>query len=194
MSERPITIRRVAVIVAEDYGSSLALLRGASRRPVDTFPRQVAMYLAHCHLGQSLTEIGRFFDRDHTTVIHAIKVVADKAQADLALKDRLHRLGERINAAEAEILAGAWVAPELKPPPGPRALPPIAVVMAPIEASKDPRVRRVLDAVRGYVESRRALSDAQYSRGEAGARRRVETEYALLDRAYSDFAAGRDRS
>ena len=40
--------------------------------------RQVAMYLAHVACGLSLTETGRLFGRDRTTVAHACSVVEDR--------------------------------------------------------------------------------------------------------------------
>ncbi|MGF3022626.1 helix-turn-helix domain-containing protein [Methylobacterium aquaticum] len=193
MSERLITIRHVAVIVAQDYGTSLAQMRGPARKSVDVTPRQIAMYLAHHLIGRSLPAIGRYFNRGHTTVLHAIRAVTEDARQDHVLAGRLLDLEERINAADRRIEPEPTPStPVVGPEPSP--LLPITIVMAPIQASDDPRVRRVIDAVRGYVESRRALSDAAYTRGEAGARRRVETEYALLDRAWSAYAAGRDRS
>lgn len=185
-----LTIRHVAVIVAEDYGASLALLRGIGRRADVAHARQVAMYLAHHHVGQSASEIGRFFNRDHTTALHAIKTVTRKAEQDDALKDRLQCLGARINTAEGEILARVWIPPE----PEPEAQAPVTVVVAPLPATDEPGARRVLDAVRGYIDSRKALRDAAYTRGEPGARRRVETEYALLARAWDAYAADRGRS
>lgn len=39
--------------------------------------RQVAMYLAHVACGMSLTEVGRTFARDRTTVSHACGVIED---------------------------------------------------------------------------------------------------------------------
>lgn len=39
--------------------------------------RQVAMYLAHVTCGMSLTEVGRTFARDRTTVSHACGVIED---------------------------------------------------------------------------------------------------------------------
>lgn len=190
MTERRLTIRHIAQIVASDYDASLALIRGHGRKADVVHVRQVAMYLAHHHTGQSLPQIGLWFRRDHTTVLHAVRTVTTKAQQDDALRDRLRTLGERINAAEGEILAGMWVPPELKC----EALPPVVAAMTPPRAGDDPSARRVLDAVRGYVESRKALKDAEHTRGEFGARRQVEAEYALLDRAWHDYAAGRDRS
>ncbi|MGI9421997.1 MAG: helix-turn-helix domain-containing protein [Hyphomicrobiaceae bacterium] len=39
--------------------------------------RQVAMYLAHVGCGLSLTEVGRLFERDRTTVAHACHVIEE---------------------------------------------------------------------------------------------------------------------
>ena len=46
--------------------------------PPSAFARQVAMYLAHVACGLSLTEVGRLFARDRTTVAHACTVVEDR--------------------------------------------------------------------------------------------------------------------
>jgi chromosomal replication initiator protein len=46
-------------------------------------PRQVAMYLAKQLTSRSLPEIGRRFgNRDHTTVMHAVKTVSDLMARD----------------------------------------------------------------------------------------------------------------
>lgn len=42
------------------------------------FARQVAMYLAHVACRMTLTEVGRLFGRDRTTVAHACAVVEDR--------------------------------------------------------------------------------------------------------------------
>ncbi|MCB1547710.1 MAG: chromosomal replication initiator DnaA [Hyphomicrobiaceae bacterium] len=42
------------------------------------FARQVAMYLAHVGGGLTLTEVGRLFRRDRTTVAHACMIVEDR--------------------------------------------------------------------------------------------------------------------
>jgi hypothetical protein len=54
-------------------------LRRATRgRARVALARQVAMYLAHVGCGLSLTETGRLFDRDRTTVAHACGVIEDR--------------------------------------------------------------------------------------------------------------------
>lgn len=48
------------------------------RRRMLCHARQIAMYVCHVVLGLSLSEIGRAFDRDRTTVAHACHVVEDR--------------------------------------------------------------------------------------------------------------------
>ena len=46
-------------------------------------PRQIAMYLAKQHTVNSLPDIGRkFSNRDHTTVIHAVKKIEELMKKD----------------------------------------------------------------------------------------------------------------
>ena len=54
------------------------ILRGPSRLKNDCHARQDA-WLEIYHEGYSMPRIGRFFNRDHTTVLHGIK--AAKARA-----------------------------------------------------------------------------------------------------------------
>ena len=54
-------------------------LRASTRRSTRTaFARQVAMYLAHVVCGMTLTDTGRLFGRDRTTVAHACGVIEDR--------------------------------------------------------------------------------------------------------------------
>jgi chromosomal replication initiation ATPase DnaA len=69
--------------------------RGAARI---AFARQVAMYVAHVWLGLSLSEVGRRFGRDRTTVAHACGLVEDRRDDPL--------LDSTLNVIETA--AGAW--------------------------------------------------------------------------------------
>ena len=56
-------------------------------------PRQIAMYLAKKLTTRSLPEIGRrFANRDHTTVIHAVKTISRLSEQDDEMKKILVRL------------------------------------------------------------------------------------------------------
>ena len=65
--------------VAQVFGIRHAELFRATRgkAPV-ALARQVAMYLAHVACGLSLTDTGRLFGRDRTTVAHACGVIEDR--------------------------------------------------------------------------------------------------------------------
>lgn len=71
--------RLIESLVAAALGIGIADLRGESRgRAAVAFARQTAMYLAHVHFGLSLSEVGRTFGRDRTTVAHACARVEDR--------------------------------------------------------------------------------------------------------------------
>lgn len=93
--------RVVASVFAVD--STLLKLPTRGRRPVAE-ARQVAMYLAHVACSQSLTSVGRIFERDRTTVAHAGKRVEDRRE-DLefdAAIDLLERTIRMIHLQEAD--------------------------------------------------------------------------------------------
>lgn len=76
-------------VIASAHRVDIAKLRAPTRQcaPV-AFARQIAMYLAHISRGLTLTEVGRCFERDRTTVAHACRLVEDNRdvpEIDLAL-------------------------------------------------------------------------------------------------------------
>lgn len=75
------SIVAIAAAVAQEHGVSIAELRGLSRTKHITDARQEACYMAHKILGAQPTYIGRFFNRDRTTVIHAIKKLQQRERA-----------------------------------------------------------------------------------------------------------------
>ena len=71
--------RFIECLVAAALGIGLAELRAGSRgRATAALARQTAMYLAHVHFGISLSQVGRTFGRDRTTVAHACARVEDR--------------------------------------------------------------------------------------------------------------------
>ena len=56
-------------------------------------PRQIAMYLAKKLTTRSLPEIGRkFANRDHTTVIHAVKTIEKLYQNNEEIKKNIEEI------------------------------------------------------------------------------------------------------
>ena len=69
--------RVIASIYEIDVAHLLAPTRGNA---TIALARQVAMYLAHVGCGLTLTEVGRQFGRDRTTVAHACEVVEERRE------------------------------------------------------------------------------------------------------------------
>lgn len=68
------------------------------------FARQVAMYLAHTKFGISFTEVGRYFQRDRSTVAHACGLVEDRrddAEFDADLSRMEHLVDTAMEGASA---------------------------------------------------------------------------------------------
>jgi hypothetical protein len=72
-----VTVRLVANIVALAFDVSTDEIFSELRRPRIVRPRQIAMAIAHHYLrgrvNGTYPAIGRAFDRDHTTVLHAVR-------------------------------------------------------------------------------------------------------------------------
>ncbi len=69
---------RVATLVARDRMIHKPLLFNRSRCQANAArARQLAMYLTHVVLGQSLTAVGAAFGRDRTTVSYACALIED---------------------------------------------------------------------------------------------------------------------
>jgi len=81
--DRRVTIEEIQKRVADYYNIRVAEMGSARRSQMVARPRQVAMSLAKRLTSRSLPEIGRKFgNRDHTTVMHAIKKVDQLSQSD----------------------------------------------------------------------------------------------------------------
>lgn len=70
-----VKISDVRKTVGRYYDVPCAEMLGPKRNRHYARPRQLAMYFARVYTGQSFPAIGRHFNRDHTTVIHACKRV-----------------------------------------------------------------------------------------------------------------------
>lgn len=95
----PPKIERIQRAVARRYEISVMDLVSQRRTVRVAFPRQIAMYLAKTMTPRSFPEIGRRFgNRDHTTVIHAVRKIEGKIKTDPALAAEIDDLRREILA------------------------------------------------------------------------------------------------
>lgn len=73
------TIAEIQIAVADYYGISPLHMTSKSREWRYSHPRQLAMLIARELTASSLPEIGRRFgQRDHTTVLHALRATSER--------------------------------------------------------------------------------------------------------------------
>jgi chromosomal replication initiator protein len=90
---RRIKIEDILRIVSRHFGVSRGDLLSQRRHRSVVWPRQIGMYLAKQLTQRSLPEIGRRFgDRDHTTVLHAIRKIEGQIAGNPRLKDEIEEL------------------------------------------------------------------------------------------------------
>ncbi len=93
LQERLVTIENIQKTVAEYYKIRVADLLSRRRSRSITRPRQVAMALAKELTNHSLPEIGDAFGgRDHTTVLHACRVVKELRESQTRLAEEYQNL------------------------------------------------------------------------------------------------------
>lgn len=88
LQDKLVTVENIQRTVAEYYKIKVADLLSKRRNRSIARPRQVAMALAKELTNHSLPEIGNAFGgRDHTTVLHACRIIAEMKQTDADINE-----------------------------------------------------------------------------------------------------------
>ena len=91
--QKVVTVDRIQNVVCNFYGISLNEMLSQRRSRPLARPRQLAMFLSKKLTSRSLPEIGRrFANRDHTTVIHAVKTITRLSDIDQELKKNIEQI------------------------------------------------------------------------------------------------------
>ena len=88
-----ITVDKIQNVVSNYFNIPLSEMLSQRRSRPLARPRQIAMYLAKKLTTRSLPEIGRrFANRDHTTVIHAVKTINRLSEQDDEMKKNISQI------------------------------------------------------------------------------------------------------
>ena len=98
IKRRSVSPKQVVDKVAKYYSLNSKDLYGTSRIKDIKSARQIAMYLMKDQLGLSTVKIGNEFNKDHTTIMHGIKVVETSLKTDFNLRSQISDLREKIYA------------------------------------------------------------------------------------------------
>ena len=112
------TVASIQGAVSSVLGVSQAELVSAGRTPRVARARQLAMYLARELTPLSLAQIAREFDRDHSTVIHAVRTVEGRNEPGSDTAGDIRRCRGLLGASGQNRPAGPGAAhdPEHRPP------------------------------------------------------------------------------
>lgn len=91
------TVDSIQKAVAEYFDIRVADMKSARRPKSIAFPRQIAMFLSRNLTKLSLPEIGEAFGgRDHSTVLHAYKLVTKRLDSDFSVKKAVNTIKQRL--------------------------------------------------------------------------------------------------
>ncbi|MDF1872954.1 chromosomal replication initiator protein DnaA [Vannielia sp.] len=98
-SERKLTVEEIQRQVCDHYNVRMSDMIGPKRHRSIARPRQTAMYLAKQLTSRSLPDIGRRFgNRDHTTVLYAVRKIDELKATDSGLADDIEMLRRMLEA------------------------------------------------------------------------------------------------
>jgi len=92
----PISVNTIKKQVAAHYDLRVSDLMGSCRQRSIARPRQLAMYLTRDMTDLSLPVIGKAFEKNHATVLHACRTVQDKIHTDAELRRAVSSLRQKI--------------------------------------------------------------------------------------------------
>ena len=96
-NNKSINIEFIQNLVADYFNLNIKEMLSPRRSRSLARPRQIAMYLSKQHTTNSLPDIGRkFSNRDHTTVIHAVKKIDELMRNDNEIKHSVEEIKKKI--------------------------------------------------------------------------------------------------
>jgi len=101
--DAPPSLTQILTVVSDFYFVPIIHILSKRHTRCTVVPRHVTMFLARQLTLLSLPEIGRRMGgRDHTTVMHAVRKVTDRAASDVELAGELTEIRARIERARLE--------------------------------------------------------------------------------------------
>lgn len=91
-----ITVDQILKSVATIFQVKVSDLKGSCRTKEIALPRQVAMYLALKMIKESLQTLGSYFNRTHSTLLHACKNIEKRMSNDETLRRQINMIERNI--------------------------------------------------------------------------------------------------
>lgn len=93
---RQMSAEMIRDFIAGQFQLTINELQSKSRKRIVAFPRQVCMYLARKHTELPLSEIGKAVNRDHSTVVHAVRKITEQIARDGSTRGQIELLSDKL--------------------------------------------------------------------------------------------------
>jgi len=94
--ERELSTEWIRDFVASQFNVRTVDLQSKSRKRAVALPRQISMYLARKYTDEGLAEIGQAFNRDHSTVLHSIRVITEAMARNSSIRGQVDLLSKKL--------------------------------------------------------------------------------------------------
>ena len=94
----PVTVDRIFKVVAENYGVAVDDIKSQKRNANIAMARHMCIYLVRQNTNLSLEDIGKKFDRDHSTIISSIRRIEEEKENSPAVAALIDELTGKIKA------------------------------------------------------------------------------------------------
>lgn len=94
--QNDLTAEAIRNFIAGQFKVTINDLRSKSRKKTIAFPRQISMYLARKYTRQPLADIGRAFNRDHSTVVHSVRVITEQIARNGSIRGQIELISDRL--------------------------------------------------------------------------------------------------
>ncbi len=95
-SSQDLTVEYIRDFIARQFKISVSDIQSKSRKKVIAFPRQVSMYLARKYTEEGLADIGKAFKRDHSTVLHSVRVITEAMSRNGSIRGQVELLAKKM--------------------------------------------------------------------------------------------------
>ena len=97
LNNNQVNVESIQNVVAAHFNLNIQEMLSPRRSRSLARPRQIAMYLSKQHTTNSLPDIGRkFSNRDHTTVIHAVRKIDELIKKDNEVKHNVNEINKKL--------------------------------------------------------------------------------------------------
>ena len=98
--DKTVSVNIIKKVVGKHFNIRMEDFSAKRKTQSIAWPRQIAMYLSTELTDLSLPEIGREFNRDHSTVVHARDLIKEKINTDPFFTAEINQIITDIKAVE----------------------------------------------------------------------------------------------